>query len=145
VILDLSKRYRTRDIDAEVTVVAEFGQRVCKNGDCDATFIPVVGNQVFCTNHCRDVWYANFPQRYYELRPTKLKRCVQCGKEFLSNNRKKAYCSAECQRAHLDVAYVKKAQEVRTCAYCGSEFLTSHGTQRYCCAEHRRLKHATAE
>lgn|SRR5574340_889771 len=110
-------------------------KRECKQ--CGAQFIPIVGNQKFCTNECRDTWYTRFPQRYYELRPTKEKVCPQCKKMFLSNNRRKKYCSPECQVEHREHAYAPKAQVERVCARCGQHFETSHASKKYCSEECR--------
>jgi hypothetical protein len=113
-------------------------RRQCKQ--CETPFVPIVGNQVFCSNECRDAWYVRFPQRHYQIRPSKLKMCLQCGAEFVSNNRRKVYCSPECQVEHREHAYVAKQKVVRECPECHSTFETSHAGKKYCSEECRHAK-----
>lgn len=123
-----------------------FERRVCKNEECGALFVPIVGNQKFCSNECRDAHYVRFPQRHYERRVTKLKVCanVDCKREFLTNNRKKAYCSPECQVAHREASYVKKPAHSVTCP-CGVVFETTHAGKKYHSEECRRLRHGLSK
>jgi len=129
---------------------------------CNALFTPMVANQVFCCNEHRDIWYRrekerlqaakmaagekvrltstpSLTKRYYQIKTTELKTCPECGKEFLSNNTKKIYCSAECQVIHRQSMYVKKPTTERVCRLCGSIFHTAHAAKIYC-SEACRLK-----
>lgn len=109
-----------------------FDPRTCKNEECKAIFIPRVANQVFCCNECRDAFYFAFPHKYYEIKKTKLKVCPECKKEFLSNNRKKVYCTAECQIKHREKAYIKKEPSTRVCPTCKKVFVSAHAHKKFC-------------
>jgi len=108
---------------------------------CHSRFTRVRGNQKFCCNECRTRFYDsgnnldNKPERYhryYQIKPTGLKACRECGKEFLTNNKKKAYCGAECQIKHRKKAYIKKSNITHACITCNKHFETHYPFKKYC-------------
>jgi len=112
-------------------------ERVCKF--CNARFVPLVGNQIFCNNQHRELYYNKLPSnRYYEYKPTREKLCKNCGRSFLTNNRRKVYCSAECQLARKATVYKKIMPTDKVCPICSKTFTTSHAGKKYCSEKCRR-------
>ena len=116
-------------------------KRICRQ--CEAQFVPTVGNQIFCSTECRNIWYGLNPLRYYSIRPSEVKHCLQCYKEFLTNKKRKTYCSPECQIIHREATYIPNQFVKRVCTNqsCGIEFETTHAHKKFCSEECRIIAH----
>jgi predicted nucleic acid-binding Zn ribbon protein len=93
-------------------------------------FDPYRSNQKYCSDKCRDKAYK---KKYkYKKKKVITKKCIWCGEEFETNNKKKTFCSNECYLKNHETVYSKKKQEKRTCQQCGYPFNSAHGSKRYC-------------
>lgn len=67
------------------------------------------------------------------------KICPYCGKEFISDNKQKIYCSKSCQiYINLEKQQKKRAEEkpkvnsIHKCELCGKEFIAKTVNSKYC-------------
>lgn len=98
---------------------------------CNQMFEPYRPYQKYCSIKCRSkVKYNKNKKKYYEPKPSRIKRCKHCNKEFLTNSDKKIYCSPECQIEHSEKRKIEK--ETRFCLICDESFESSHWAKRYC-------------
>jgi len=76
------------------------------------------GNQKYCDARCRPEYkYTDGEFRY---------PCLNCKKDFTTDNKARLYCSVECGKA-------KRARRpIRNCKYCDKEFQPSDGRQKHC-------------
>lgn len=100
---------------------------------CNSYFEPYRPYQKYCCNDCRLGAYKIIYK--YKIKETVLKTCKQCGKEFLTNNKNKIYCSNACMTEYQNNFYKKKEKKKRKCLICGKEFLSTHHAKKYCCHE----------
>lgn len=66
-----------------------------------------------------------------------IKRCPECGKEFLLNRPNKKYCNYECyrianNREHCEKIKAMSNPRYRNCKLCGKEFLVTAPNKLYC-------------
>ena len=88
----------------------------------------------YCSTHC----YDQQQKKQRRLRrlialsesPIKLK-CVHCGCEFISENRKKQYCSEKC-KAEAKAERRAEPALVRECKNCGRSFNTRDAGAEFC-------------
>lgn len=99
-------------------------------GTCGAHFKKFRPNHKYCCYECLRVHYRH--TRPYIPRETKLKKCKLCGKEFLSNDSKRLYCSEKCYDDNRGNFYTRVEPRKVACEHCGTEFETRHGTKKYC-------------
>lgn len=60
------------------------------------------------------------------------RRCLNCGKLFITNKNAQKHCSADCRREYTKKnGYKKGTLKVLNCAYCGETFHTLHKC-KYC-------------
>lgn len=71
---------------------------VCKNCGCKITNTPGARPRLFCSDHCRQVWWNRHRSNRVSEKLTRF-TCLTCGKVFMdygATNRK--YCSQKCYR-----------------------------------------------
>jgi len=107
---------------------------ICKN--CGKMFEKYRAYHVFCSDACRDYYYMKKKKEGYKKKPEREKKCKYCGQVFVTNSRKKTYCSAECQRLALGKLYRPVEERTVTCLICQKVFKTRHQYQTYCCHNH---------
>lgn len=104
------------DIVGKITIT-------CDN--CGKKFIDYESNhRQYCSRKCK---YEYFSHKFDE---TKTKKCIGCGKEFRSKEKKLQYCSWECYRY-----YIKQnsySRNKRKCEWCGKDYYPKQRDQRYC-------------
>ena len=74
---------------------------------------------------------------------TILKRCPQCGKEFMKTGQRQIFCSGECRRKYRyreKRDHSRSGQELIKCECCGKETIRKGPNQQYCpeCAEYMK-------
>lgn len=71
--------------------------------------------EILCSN-CHSVKHG-----YSEYK----KKCKNCGKEFLTKNKQKVFCSQKCRKSFYETVEKK-------CLFCGKTFSTHRKNQKYC-------------
>ena len=94
---------------------------------CQSLFVPYRSFQKYCSDECREK--DTFTRYRYKRRKTKEKKCLACGKVFLTNDGKRKYHSAECQ---LKANYTKKSPKLKRCPTCKKSFKTTSYIKKYC-------------
>ena len=69
-----------------------------------------------------------------------VKKCIECGAEFVSKNNTTLRCSSNCTRIYNNRFKVEHYQSTalrtnKTCNCCGKEFLSSNANNAYCSVE----------
>lgn len=99
---------------------------------CNKQFVKYRSFHSVCSDRCRRIKTER--NHYgYELKKDVKKKCKNCSKEFVSNNKKKVYCCTECAVAYNKEHRIKKETQTCVCGVCGSEFETTHHAKKYCC------------
>lgn len=105
---------------------------------CGKMFTPYRPYQRFCCDAHR-VKYSTGKRATYVKRPNVALKCKECGKEFITNDSKRHYCSKECYELFQSKRHAPL--EERVCLVCGQSFVTSHWSKRYCSETCRKESH----
>ena len=101
---------------------------------CNKQFIPYRSFHNVCSDRCRRIKTER--NHYgYKIKEDVTKKCKNCGKEFVSNNKKKVYCCDQCAVTYNREHRIKKEIQIRFCGVCGSSFETTHAAKKYCSKE----------
>ena len=121
------------DVQEERTEFIAIGTR--KLCPCGKMFTPYRSFQRYHSDACRVKYEKRRPSRYVK-KPLVVKECLQCHKEFNTNDSKQAYCTHACYLLHEVERHVESVE--RTCIVCGEKFTTTHWMKRYCSKECRK-------
>jgi len=100
---------------------------------CGKQFVKYRSFHNCCSDLCRQIKTEKNNYGYVKQKEKK-KKCKHCGKEFVTNNKKKVYCSEECYVAHQPLQRaIKKETHTCICEVCGDKFETTHHAKKYCC------------
>ena len=120
------------EVEEPEPIVDLLNRKLCP---CGKMFTPYRAFQRYHNDDCRVKFEKRRPSRYVKKVVSTVK-CGQCGKEFQTNDGKRAYCSKECYLKHEEDRHVEA--EERACLQCGTKFTTAHWAKRYCSSECRR-------
>jgi predicted transcriptional regulator len=101
---------------------------------CGKMFFPYRSFQRYCCDKHR-IKYTSGRPSYYVKREKKTLICKECGKQFVSNDSKRHYCTPACYELFQSKRHV--TPELRTCYVCGKQFQSAHWSKRYCSTECR--------
>lgn len=103
----------------------------CKG--CNQT-VPPFSGRVFCTNECRNQWYA--ARKVHD--PSAPQTCEECGCTF--NGRKRRFCCAQCRDR------MQERKDRRQCDRCGEWFSAKRATKCRACRQYidRQRSHRAA-
>jgi hypothetical protein len=59
--------------------------------------------------------------------------CLECGNEFITENKRSLYCSTYCKSKHSKLN--KGSMVIIVCGYCGKNFESSNRSNRFCSSE----------
>lgn len=140
---------RTIRIESKRKKRAEKNKPVIICGWCGREFVGRNTQARYCCKECRLA--AETAHKHAKMRETlesatkthqeQMKRiCLNCGKEFVADNKRRKYCSNECvKEAHeAQVARYRskkraeKKKLVKICAWCGKEFEARNASAKYC-------------
>ena len=111
------------------SVLDETG--ICKI--CGSQFVKYRPYQKYCSDDCR---YEATSQEYtYKIKPSRMVVCPICKREFITNNKKKRFCSILCQERDKKMHYKPMPETARVCPVCNKTFYSSHGGKKYCSNE----------
>ena len=98
---------------------------------CGKQFVPYRSFHKRCCDRCRTI--ATEKKQYYVKKKEVTKKCLHCGKEFVTNDSKRRYClTGTCYEDHQVTYHRKKKPVERVCPQCGVTFETTHPTKVYC-------------
>lgn|SRR5487761_314916 len=113
---------------------------VCKH--CQKEFQRKRGDQVYCSESCRDAAYAKRHRAYYREAGRKsykkfrescpIARCIYCGKDYHKTNARNQYCSMECYRAFQRSSLPALMAKLLQCPQCGTYFVRHAIAQKFC-------------
>lgn len=84
-----------------------------------------------CSDLCRKI-KAERNHYGYKIKEDVTKKCKNCNKEFVTNNKKKVYCCNECAVVYNKGHRIKKETRRQFCEVCQKEFETTHPAKKYC-------------
>lgn len=98
-----------------------------KRAECGKEFEPVKGNQITCSDECRQIRFKRQQKaaRAWRAKEPEERTCAECGKEFLPTHASQKLCSDECRKIRVKkqqrAAYMNGpwALTERTCPTCG--------------------------
>ena len=77
-------------------------ERICP--ECGAAFSPRYGSQVCCSDACKRARRIKIMRKHHEAerqrRERMVRKCVICGKEFITIDSRRKTCSHECSVEH---------------------------------------------
>jgi len=101
---------------------------------CGKQFIKYRSFHKVCSKRCRRI-KTERDHYGYKIKEDVTKKCKNCGKEFVSNNKKKVYCCDKCAVAYNKEHRTKKDIRTCVCPVCQKEFETTHYFKKYCSTE----------
>lgn len=111
----------TKKEHAAIHLALKPKEYVCEY--CGKTFIATSKIPArYCSKNCKAAHL-----RKIKGLPHYKKKCLVCGKEFVTTNNRQKYCSKECSYVPLTKAPIQKI-----CKVCGKSFATKKESRKYC-------------